>query len=209
MKATIKWSGIALLVAAVFLFTACGNTGDSGDSGNTGDSGNPGISRDPSGLEFTLFSGSMAYGVSRGRATAADIVIPSTHNGLPISVIMTNGFEGYTAMTSITIPDSVKYIYASAFKGCNGLASITIINSVLSIHDSAFEGCSILESVTIPDSVINIWEDAFKGCDGLESITIPFVGGSEDPKYCRSVFGYIFGYMTLDDICPKILLKSI
>ena len=88
-------------------------------------------------------------------------------------VIAESAFSGCSALTSITIPDSVTSIGDYAFEGCTGLTSITIPDGVTSIGGGAFYGCSALTSITIPDSVTSIGDYAFEGCTGLTSITIP------------------------------------
>ena len=75
-----------------------------------------------------------------------------------------------TYITSITIPDGVKFIGSSTFRDCSKLTSVTIPDSVTSIGHLAFESCSGLTSVTIPDSVTSIGDFAFSGCSGLTSI---------------------------------------
>ena len=136
------------------------------------------------GLEFTLIDGGTAYSVSKGTATNAIVVIPATHNGLPVTEIgeavynystemFEGGFAEYAAMTSVTIPDSVTSIGDNAFNGCSGLTSVTIPDSVTSIGDLAFGNCSGLTSATIPDRVTNIDDGAFYDCSGLTSVTIP------------------------------------
>lgn len=85
-----------------------------------------------------------------------------------------------------------KSIYAGAFSGCNALTSITIPDSVKSIGGYAFKDCSGLTSITIPDSVTGIGGYAFDNCDSLESLTIPFVGGNASGTG-ETHFAYIFG----------------
>jgi hypothetical protein len=127
------------------------------------------------GLIFTLIDGGTAYSVSKGNASAAEVIIPPIFNGLPVTTIAATGFQGYTAMTSITIPDSVASIGASAFSGCSGLTSIII-----------------------PDSVTSIGSSAFSGCNKLTSITIPFVGYTLNGS-ANTHFGYIFGASSYDN----------
>ena len=87
--------------------------------------------------------------------------------------IANSAFSGCSALTSVTIPNSVTTIGDYAFSGCSGLTSITIPNSVTSIGSSAFSGCSGLTSITIPNSVTSIGISAFQNCSGLTSVTIP------------------------------------
>ena len=82
-------------------------------------------------------------------------------------------FSRCTRLTSITIPDSVKYIKNHAFEYCDKLTSISIPNSVMSIGGQAFECCRGLKSVVIPKSVMNIGCEAFCGCINLSSVKIP------------------------------------
>jgi len=97
------------------------------------------------GLAFTLISNNTAYSVARGTASAAEVVIPATYEGKPVTAIAEEGFQSYRAMTSVTIIDS------SAFYDCRGLVSVTIGNGVTYIGNYAFNDCRGLASVTIPD----------------------------------------------------------
>ena len=81
-------------------------------------------------------------------------------------------FRNCTALTNITIPNSVTSIGSSAFYHCSSLTSITIPDSVTSIGSSAFNNCSSLTSITIPDSVTSIGSSAFYYCSSLEAVYI-------------------------------------
>ena len=71
-----------------------------------------------------------------------------------------------TPLESITLSESITYIYAEAFAGCKSLKTIDLKN-VTSIGASAFEG-SGLESVA-SEAVSVIYEYAFADCDDLEN----------------------------------------
>ena len=77
------------------------------------------------------------------------------------------------ALTSIHIPDSVKYMDHSVFAGCSSLSSVTGMASVKNINYSTFENCVSLTAINIPNGVTRIWDDAFSGCTSLTSINIP------------------------------------
>ncbi|MCL2382391.1 MAG: leucine-rich repeat domain-containing protein, partial [Treponema sp.] len=87
-----------------------------------------------------------------------DIVIPSTHNGLPVVAIGDWAFSG-NQLTTVTIPNSVTSIGDGAFSG-NQLTTVTIPNSVTNIGDRAFAR-NQLTSVVIPNSVTSIGGRAF------------------------------------------------
>lgn len=76
-------------------------------------------------------------------------------------------------ITSVNIPDGIKYIRAQAFAYCEDLKKINIPNSVNVIGISAFEGCKSLTTVDIPDSIKAIEQGLFKLCDKLTTVNIP------------------------------------
>ena len=81
-------------------------------------------------------------------------------------------FRSCSALTSITIPNSVTSIGQHAFHSCIGLTTVTIPESVTGIGFAAFHQCHSLTSVTIPASVTNISGTVFGGCSSLTSIIV-------------------------------------
>ena len=82
-------------------------------------------------------------------------------------------FEGYSSLTSISIPQSVTSIGNSVFKRCVNLENISLPGTVTSIGNSAFEGCRSLKSLSIPQSVTSVGDSAFEGCVNLDNISLP------------------------------------
>ena len=106
------------------------------------------------------------------------IEIPASYNGKAVTQIpsgrsTTGAFYNCTAITSVTIPDSVTLIGNYAFNGCTALVSVKTGNGVTSIGDYAFQSCKALVSVTLGNGVTSIGRYAFGFCSGLVSITIP------------------------------------
>ena len=158
-------------------------------SGNCGDSGINNVS--DSSLKYTLTqnndasenptytlkiegSGSMA------RYSSAENVpwnsyrtsITKVEIGENVESICDYAFQN-CALTSIHIPDSVKYMGYSVFADCSSLNSVTGMASVKNINYSAFKNCVSLTAISIPNGVTRIWDDAFSGCTSLTSINIP------------------------------------
>ncbi|MBE6584131.1 MAG: leucine-rich repeat domain-containing protein [Ruminococcaceae bacterium] len=120
------------------------------------------------GLAFMLGADNASYTVSNVTdKTKTDIVIPDTHNGLPVTRIGRHAFENHTEILSITLGNNVTVIDNHAFFGCNKLKKVVLGDSVESIRNYAFSGCSALESINIPYSIKNIGLCAFEGCTGV------------------------------------------
>lgn len=103
---------------------------------------------------------------------AADVTIPSRYQGKPVTEIGRAAFFN-SAVTSVTIPDSVTAILDGAFEKCSELTNISIPNSVTSIGLSAFAHCTSLKSITLPSSLSTIGNFAFDGCPSLMTVTYP------------------------------------
>ncbi len=78
----------------------------------------------------------------------------------------------HTAITTLTIPASVKSIEMSAFWDCTNLQTLTIEQGVTSIGEQAFLGCEKLATVALPEGLTHIGARAFAEC-GIVALTIP------------------------------------
>ncbi len=153
------------------------------------------------------------YTVADGKVTitqftlggSADITIPGTISGYPVTAIGTEAFKN-KGLTSVIIPNGITSIGDCAFAS-NNLTSVTIPNSVTSIGEDAFVyneltnivipntvtsiggnafASNQLTSVTIPDSVTSIGDGAFFN-NQLTNITIPdSVASIGEKTFCRN-----------------------
>lgn len=129
------------------------------------------------------------------------VVIPSKINGITVETIGNTAFQN-SAVTSVTIPDSVTAILDRAFANCSQLTNISIPNSVTSIGFSAFEHCTSLKSITLPSSLRNISMFLFHNCSQLTTIQIP--------DSVPSIQDYAFGNCTsLETIHIPVSVTSI
>lgn len=120
----------------------------------------------------------VVYGL--GTITSTDIEIPATYDfggeygELPVEVIMQNAFTN-TAITSVTMPATIRGIGDKAFRGCSSLTTVTMENGTkqVDIGRYVFENCTALTSVTLSDSITNFTNNLFKNCTSLKSLTLP------------------------------------
>ena len=121
-------------------------------------------------FEFTPDNTAVIVTNYKYKGTAADVTIPSRYKGKPVTAIDHAAFQD-SAVTSVTIPDSVTAIPDSAFGFCSQLTNISIPNSVTFIGFSAFNSCTSLKSITLPSSLSTIGNLAFDGCPSSMTVT--------------------------------------
>lgn len=108
---------------------------------------------------------------------------------------LANNILESSKLTSITMPNSLKYIGSYAFANSNLISDITIPEQVItigeaafyntdiahvtakgaihSIGNQAFQSCQQLQTVTLTNGTKQIGESAFSGCDYLQSVQLP------------------------------------
>lgn len=141
-----------------------------------------------SGLSFTFYS-NYGWTVTSFDGSVSDVVIPEgvetidysvfsdtaiTSVSLPSSLrtIELSAFENCIGLTELVLPDGVTTMGSDVFNGCIGLRSVRLPQGLKSIASSAFQGCSNLMEVDIPASVTSIGYAAFDGCKSLAQVTL-------------------------------------
>lgn len=79
----------------------------------------------------------------------------------------------YSDITSVTIPEGVKYINYGAFQQCTSLKNIMLPNSLVRINASAFKECTSLSALSLGEGLKTIDSEVFKGCVGLKKVALP------------------------------------
>ncbi|MBE6592526.1 MAG: hypothetical protein E7642_00860 [Ruminococcaceae bacterium] len=127
-----------------------------------------GIIGDPNEKEILIYSklpdgtyGVMAGGMAKYEAV---IEIPNTHNDIPVTQILANGFKDLVALQKVEIPNSITIIGNNAFYGCKSLSGVVLPSTIEVISQYAFYNCiSLTGELIIPETTRLIGKYAFYG----------------------------------------------
>ena len=131
------------------------------------------------GLYFNLeeWNGMTAY-VSQDESykSMTEVTIPSTvqYDGQTYTVdrISYSAFYECEALTTVTMPNTIKEIHGWAFYNCRSLQTVNMSNTLTYIAEYAFHDCHALMSITLPNTLTRTDDGVF--CrTGLVSIDIP------------------------------------
>ena len=112
--------------------------------------------------------------IADGYSDVVEIPSTVTHNDTVYTVtgIGDYAFSDCKALTSVTLPSSLKKIGTYAFSDCESLTTVVIPDNVTDIEESAFYRCTGLKSIVIPDLVKTVGTSAFSCCSNLSSVVI-------------------------------------
>jgi len=108
-----------------------------------------------------------------GECRDAEVVVPSTYEGLPVVAIKAKAFYQNYDLMSITLPDTVVSIGMQAFHYCTKLSEIAIPDGVTVINANTFNYCTSMTKVALPSNLESIGIGAFYMCNNLAEIQIP------------------------------------
>ena len=123
-------------------------------------------------LTFTPIYDGSVYSVSAkpGAQLPADLVIPTSYQGVSVVQIAEHGFENCTSIVSLTIPAGIT-LGNYAFAGCTSLTTVSLPENASSLGAYAFAMCTSLRSITIPKNVHSLG-NTFAFCSGLAEIDV-------------------------------------
>ena len=123
-----------------------------------------------------------------GCETITKVIVPSSVKVIGESaftdssakeVVLNEGLEeihamafGYSAITTITLPESLKLLDYGAFFSCTDLTYVKLPSTLTEIPSDAFCFCESLTEIEIPETVTSIGDFAF-GATGITEIDIP------------------------------------
>lgn len=102
------------------------------------------------------------------------------------------GAFGANQMTSIKLPESLRYIDSAAFANCGSLTGLVIPENVVEICNEAFRSCKALKGVYIPENV-GYTGNPFKFCDNLTIYSTP------NGQWHKYAMDYGFTFDTMDN----------
>lgn len=95
--------------------------------------------------------------------------IPRVQIGIGVTKVGKNAFNGCTALTEVSLYNSLRVIGENAFRGCTKLENIDLPDSVNSIGAAAFRGCAKLSGIEFPASTTAIPDECCYGCTSLHA----------------------------------------
>ena len=109
------------------------------------------------GLVYELNADGNSYALkSVGEVTDENVIVPSTYNGKPVTIIADKAFWLCSTVVKIVLPEGITEIGEYAFADCNNVKSIYIPEGVKSIGYMALMDCTSLPEITLPASLEEI-----------------------------------------------------
>ena len=116
-------------------------------------------------IDGIIYKGTEVIGCLKG-TTGAHVVRAGT------TEIGDYAFKG-SAITSITIPDSVSVIGEGAFSECTALENVKLPANLTELPIKLFYGCSGLKEIKIPEGITKIGAFAFSYCSSITELVFP------------------------------------
>lgn len=143
----------------------------------------------PSQMSFTVFDSCAYLGTVDNPYFALIKNTNSTHTvaGMHSDTVMlaSHAFRNNTKINNIIWSTNLLYTGEKSFEGCTALTEITIPNSIIEISDYTFNNCSNLLAVHIGTGVKSVGWKSFAGCSQLSTMT--FAGTVKQWKAANSV----------------------
>ena len=130
------------------------------------------------GLNKTAYADASVWQIENGVVVSyvgeeEEIIVPSEHNGVPVTKIGKNAFVDNLNVKKVTLPDTITLIDDRAFLNCRNLESINFPASLEIVSTWAFGYCYALDNITFPEGLKEIGSASFYGCQSLSSVIMP------------------------------------
>lgn len=135
----------------------------------------------------------------RDRAEGAFVIEDGTR------LITVKCFEGCKKLTSVTMPDSMRYIGRQAFTNCATLAYVYFNDGLLSVGESCFEDCVALTEAILCGTETYVGIRAFRHNFQLKKLVIAGI-----PENVNALLGDLSYNTTIQSfVCPNVSLSDI
>lgn len=111
-----------------------------------------------------------------GASSLSNVTFAKANEVSKLTSIGTSAFFK-TALTRVTIPESVRTLGDTVYGNCYSLVTATLPEGLISAGNSIFSGCSALDTVNLPASLQTIGTGMFANCSALKHIN--FAAGAQ------------------------------
>ena len=101
------------------------------------------------GQDYTFDTNTGSVTITRYHGSGGAVVVPPAINGLPVTAIGDAAFGFDSAITSVTIADSVTNLGQIVFISCTSLTNVFLPASVTGIGELTFKNCFNLAAITV------------------------------------------------------------
>lgn len=124
--------------------------------------------------DYDIVQESDGYYISHFNGFEEDeMTIPSMIDGKIIVGIKPEVFQGLGTVKTIHISEGIKDIAERSFANCSALTNITLPQSLERLGKNTFSECHHLKEIDIPDAVKEIPAGCFRVCRGLRKVKLP------------------------------------
>lgn len=131
---------------------------------------------DTSGWRLELNEEKTAYSVTgtenNAEIVCGKVVLPSFHDGKPVTSISQSAFFMCDKLTSVIIPDSITEIGVNAFARCASLVRAELPSGLKKLEKGAFSDCLSLTEIRIPKTTEIIAGNPIYGSKSIKSIEV-------------------------------------
>ncbi len=82
-------------------------------------------------------------------------------------------FQSCSKLSSVSLPETLEYIFGNAFSKCSSLTSVKLPESLLMIDNGVFKDCTALTQINFPSGLRYLGNNVFEGCNSLTALTLP------------------------------------
>ncbi len=104
--------------------------------------------------------------------TGRNIILPDTLGGYPVTTIG-SAFKENQNLESVTIPETIEYIWPHAFSDCSNLSEVSIADSTIITSAYSFNGTPWLENMKAENPLVIVNNMLIDGSEAEGDIKIP------------------------------------